>query len=362
MNLPAEQVYLFRHAVLRQAAYQLQPPLQRARIHELALEILESLPGTGSPAFALELAEHAAFAADGAPEDRAAILREKHLRYLATGADHARFNYDYAAAESALHRLFALAATDPERRMMAADMLADLCQRQGRHAQARQWFEQVVDHGTSDIYRGRARIHLAWQALEQGDFAQAERHAVRGEALNAKSPDPRLTIAWMLYHARHHALSGRHDEASERQRAALELAESTGDWIQAAISHLNLAEAMSAMGRLDDAMLHLDSAESHVQKPTAENWRAQVALGRADVLRLQGRHAEALAALDRVYRFARSTGSMGLYATVLIRRAQVLEEQGQTTAALREATHAAAIATEIGDEVNLAMAKRFGAE
>ncbi|NUN49567.1 MAG: hypothetical protein HUU15_12135, partial [Candidatus Brocadiae bacterium] len=78
----AEVAYLFRHVLLREAAYQLQLPGDRARLHGLALETIEALSGGRPPAhfaedadgrpvaedhptdpFALDLAEHARLAA-----------------------------------------------------------------------------------------------------------------------------------------------------------------------------------------------------------------------------------------------------------------------------------------------------------
>jgi len=358
MSLPAEQIYLFRHALLRQAAYQLQPPLQRARIHELALEILESIPDLNVPALALELAEHAEAAQAGADPARGRELAEKHTRYLAAGADHARFNFDYAAAETALRKLMPLIQHDATRHMRAADTMADLCQRMGRQAEARKWFETVIEHGNSDVFRGRALLHLAWTALESGDFAQADRLAERGEPLNARTPDPRMTVAWVLYHAREHAMRDNHDAAMAMQLEALRLAEAGNDWMQVAISHMNIAEALIATGKFDQAASHLDAADALLQKPATAYWRTQVALGRSDMLRMQGKLPDALDALRGVYEFARATGSMGLVATVLIRRAQLYEEQGQA-AARREATQARAIAVEIGDSRNQREAERF---
>lgn len=359
MDLHAEQAYLFRHAVLRQAAYQLQPPLQRARVHELALEILENLPGLNLRATALELADHAESAMPGAPDARAAQLRDKLASYLATGADYARFNFDYAGAEAALRKLLPLTQHDAARHMKAADIMADLCQRMGRHAEARQWFEAIAATGPDPLFRGRALLHLAWEALERGDAEAASRWAAQGEPLNNAHPDPRMTVAWVLYHARRLALQGDNEGAIALQLRALELAETGGDWLQAAISRMNVAEALMALGRHTEAATHLDAAEVLLQRPNATYLRAQVALGRSDLLRVQQKFAESLAALDPVYRFARSTGSMGLYATVLVRRAQLFEEQGQLEAARREASHAAALATEVGDDINLRLAQRF---
>jgi len=42
---PAEAAYLFRHALLRDAAYEMQLPADRARLHALAIDSIESGPG-----------------------------------------------------------------------------------------------------------------------------------------------------------------------------------------------------------------------------------------------------------------------------------------------------------------------------
>ncbi len=49
MGLSAETAYFFRHAILRDAAYQLQLPGDRAVLHALALTILESVFGGPPP-------------------------------------------------------------------------------------------------------------------------------------------------------------------------------------------------------------------------------------------------------------------------------------------------------------------------
>ncbi|KAF0239813.1 MAG: hypothetical protein FD180_5167, partial [Planctomycetota bacterium] len=49
MGLHSEVAYLFRHALLRDAAYQLQLPGDRARLHGLAFEVIEALAGGRPP-------------------------------------------------------------------------------------------------------------------------------------------------------------------------------------------------------------------------------------------------------------------------------------------------------------------------
>jgi hypothetical protein len=48
--MSAESTYFFRHALLRDAAYQLQLPGDRASLHALALEAMEGLSGGPPPA------------------------------------------------------------------------------------------------------------------------------------------------------------------------------------------------------------------------------------------------------------------------------------------------------------------------
>ena len=103
--MSAETAYLFRHALLREAAYQLQLPGDRSRLHALALSVLEELAGGRPPeppplgpdvdvlipphasdAFARELAGQAGSA--GGP-DMAGLRR----LYLRRAAEHASRSY-----------------------------------------------------------------------------------------------------------------------------------------------------------------------------------------------------------------------------------------------------------------------------
>jgi tetratricopeptide (TPR) repeat protein len=93
----AEQAYVFRHALVREGAYQLLPPEQRAQMHALAMDALEHLfePGARDP-LALELADHAALAQQGRHTGNIAKLRalaEREVHYLRRAAEYAQANY-----------------------------------------------------------------------------------------------------------------------------------------------------------------------------------------------------------------------------------------------------------------------------
>lgn len=93
----AEEAYLFRHATARDAAYQLLPPSQRARLHALALDILEELTlGAGLDAVH-ELAEHARLAQENVTLVGSDIAH-RELRYLRLSAVHAANKFENESA------------------------------------------------------------------------------------------------------------------------------------------------------------------------------------------------------------------------------------------------------------------------
>ena len=93
----AEQAYLFRHAILRDAAYQLQMPADRAALHGLALEIMERLFEPAIELVAEELADHARLAQSEQP-DAALARRERYYTRAAAKVAEDRFLIEKSAA------------------------------------------------------------------------------------------------------------------------------------------------------------------------------------------------------------------------------------------------------------------------
>jgi hypothetical protein len=124
-KLKAETTYLFRHALLRDAAYQLQLPGDRAKLHEVAFFLLEEMFGGRAPDLpaldsgtegshahptdevCLELAEQArqALAAPDVPQPE---LQGAHRRYLRRAAELAALAYDSEKAAALWLQLAAL--------------------------------------------------------------------------------------------------------------------------------------------------------------------------------------------------------------------------------------------------------------
>ncbi|MBK8207571.1 MAG: hypothetical protein IPK87_12410 [Planctomycetes bacterium] len=85
----AENAYLFRHALLRDAAYDLHLPAERALLHEAAAELLETVHADELDAAASEIAEHLRISGRHPERER---------EYTVRGARHARDNYNHDVA------------------------------------------------------------------------------------------------------------------------------------------------------------------------------------------------------------------------------------------------------------------------
>lgn len=117
----AESAYLFRHAMMRLAAYELQPPVDRAVLHGHAYAIIEELPHEDPDAFAYELAGHARDAAFGDPDGRRRTeMQQREARWLNRAMQRARNNSSFRIALECSERLLANDTAPAEERHAAA--------------------------------------------------------------------------------------------------------------------------------------------------------------------------------------------------------------------------------------------------
>lgn len=91
----AEAAYFFRHALVRDAAYELQPPGERNELHEKAARVLESVHADSLDPVAREIAQH--WGLSGADPDR-----ERDFTFRA--ALFAVHSFDHDSAIELLHR------------------------------------------------------------------------------------------------------------------------------------------------------------------------------------------------------------------------------------------------------------------
>jgi tetratricopeptide (TPR) repeat protein len=251
-KLTAEQAYFFRHAVVRDAAYALQLPAERARLHRFALAIIEAVHADDQrDPIAAELATHARHAqADG---DRS--LREAEQAYTWRAANHLRKNYSPDAI-----RWFDAAArleADPLRRASALQDAAELLILTGHAADARPRllealqvaethadlsFQSSLVYSLSLISRVLGREKDAWGLTE------------RALELARAAGDPKVEASAVNGLAVLETAAGRREAAYELFKRALELTRKTGSRRGESVCLGNVAMYLFDCGRLDQAL------------------------------------------------------------------------------------------------------------
>lgn len=194
--MKAEDAYIFRHALLRDAAYQLHMPADRARLHRLALEILEGLLSEPDlDLLALELAEHAQFAQAG---ERDPALTQRELSYLQRAAAHAARHYQCRRALDICERL--CRHPDGGEFRPRAEIEAALQQtNMADWASAAARLERLLSGGSplSDELSHRARMNLARCCYRLGHFQRLDELAAQilGTASGERRAEATVTLS-----------------------------------------------------------------------------------------------------------------------------------------------------------------------
>lgn len=173
-SLPAELAYLFRHALLRDAAYALQPPSTRAELHAHACEVIDALTA-GNPTLraeaALELADHALLAAQTGPGWPA-----RELTYLELASRHAAERYRDEDAARLCRRIESHAAATPAQRCRALYRLGAALERMARQNDAVACFEtarQVAHDAGDEAFATEVSLRLAALYVPRGRLAES---------------------------------------------------------------------------------------------------------------------------------------------------------------------------------------------
>lgn len=265
----AEDAYLFRHALLRDAAYSLHLPNERARLHGLALDLIESLFDGPPPevrpqdglkethqldSFAEELTRHARIAAT-VPGAATAYLKEREALYAWRAARYAELSHRSADVV----RLY----------LNAAELAPESNWRRSRGLRA----AGVACFRTANFEAGREYLLMA-----EG-LAQKHQHL-------PELRDVQITLAGVQ------AQSGHLDEAEKLCRSALETAERVGDAKEIARVTGNLGIVLKQTGRVEEAEIAYRKALAYQQESGDRHSEGMTAGNIGSLLRVTGRLEE----------------------------------------------------------------------
>jgi class 3 adenylate cyclase/tetratricopeptide (TPR) repeat protein len=246
--------FRFRHALIREAAYEALPKQLRAELHERYAAWLEDVSGERLP----ELEELLGYHLEQAYRYRLDVLRADEygdavaLRAgtrLASAGRRALAKGDAPAAVNHLGRATALLAVDPPSRLATLPELGVALATNGELARAEQVFSEAVKEAQSTGDRGtalRAAIERANVRLISDPGSAAEIFAeieTSLPVLEELDDDRTLAAAWTLIGLRKGIWLGRFAYAEETLGRALDYALRSGDLHQQAEILRNLAFA-----------------------------------------------------------------------------------------------------------------------
>lgn len=260
--MDAELAYLFRHALLRDAAYQLQLPGERAALHALTLAVVETVFAADPAPVAMELADHARKAGE------AFAARELELLQLALPWLKARLRFQDA--------------------LRCAERLA---------------VHELADGPT----RLKARCAVVSTLSDQGSILQAE---LLADALlrDPEGHNPELRAQCMLEASRVFIRRSRSAEAIDLLQRAEALA--TGDLKLRAEAQMRLGASCHELGQPEQAFhwLSLARASARACGDTQGEWHARRAL--AQFAFASGHENEGISELQAEVDWARAQGNL----------------------------------------------------
>jgi tetratricopeptide (TPR) repeat protein len=270
----AERAYLFRHALMRDAAYQLQMPVDRARLHGLALEAIQDLYGGAPPhpdpltaanrraaephpidPFARQLAEHAVHSGAG----RLACT------YLARAAEWFQRQWDAASSSEAWEALASHTggAERGEALRRAGDQATLAADDENAHRLLEMALAEFRAAGDRR-FEAMTLCQIAQVLLNRGYATEAEAHLATSLAVFQESGDRRCQGVTLSLLGRVFRETGRPSESERAYTDAIDILRAGGqrDLVGGALSNLGTllnsqeGRAAQAEGIFLEALAH----------------------------------------------------------------------------------------------------------
>lgn len=352
----AELAYLFRHAVLREVAYSLWLPTDRARLHEFAMSIIENTPGADLGRLAAELADHA-FLAQQAPEvtedkPRLQRLHEAEERFLRLALAQAQKTHHRGEVARFCRRILASRTLSTGDAGEFEQVLASELQANGKLDEAKSHFEHAAKAAdTAGLHGLQARclVGVAINLTRRGLMSEAEQvlnsvlelttehqeWSMHSSALNwlagiyedtgrvnlceltfkraadvaMKVGNDNMFLACLGNLSNFYRTTGRLEESAQTMRTVLAGFEKLQDLRNIGTALNNLGRTSYMLNRLDDAELAYQQALAVIE-PIGERFSGAFALGNlADIWIARGKLQQALGALERAISMTEETAN-----------------------------------------------------
>lgn len=340
--MDAETAYIFRHALLREVAYTLHLPSERAQLHGTTADILEQAfaqPELDKLAF--ELAAHC----------QAAGLAGRELGWLRIAASGARRDGQPERALAAWQRVAEHPDAEPTGRLSARLHAANLKVQLGRESDAIDELAAVVQEA-GEIHaremQADALIDWASLVLARGQVEESADALQRALSINrelGRSRHLASTLGALSIHAAHVGNPGLGEDLS---RQALAIYEQAGD--ADGVARVRVRLAYSTINNAQESEELLKLAQELAEERGDKRLQIAVWLGLSTVAQRRSDWAQAEECRRRAYDLAVETGSLSDAAGILDQIGGAMRMQGRFAEAEPLHLQALELLREIGDD------------
>lgn len=256
--MSAEGAYLFRHALMRVAAYELQPPQERSELHAHAYAIIEALPTDDADLYAHELADHARDATIGNPDKRRRReMLKREAGWLKRAMLRARARSNFRPALECAERLLDSTAADPADRHAGGVMAAEMAASIGEYSRVPRLLQRIEKlEPQCDSAEARINRLLTWVSavlLPHRDYEKAREASMEARNVSRESGNRLGEARATGFLGNVDSLLGRREHAVEHYEASLKIFRELNHRRGISTSVGNLGLVYRYFGRMDDA-------------------------------------------------------------------------------------------------------------
>lgn len=346
---------------MREAAYQLHLPDERAQLHGLALDLLESIvaetPHLADP-WAEELAAHAGGARrPGLSATQTLDLQTREVVWLRRAL---AWLYAHARTDRALRvarTLADLAACPVDVRINALRLGGEAAGMVGDLALAADLLARACGLAGTETSEGRAALRAHGSVLmrrQQPGQAQAALESCI-EACRRHGDEPNLGRALGALGVLH-MFRGNMDSGAALLDEALQIQQRLGEGAAAATSRANLANIRVQQGRPEEALALISQAEAAYQQAGSHYHLALLRANRAVLHQNFGHTQQALADHEAAVEGIRRAGDRASEARIRSNYGLLLADQGHAARGEQQISLALELARETGDRQSEALA------
>ncbi|MBZ0135672.1 MAG: tetratricopeptide repeat protein [Planctomycetes bacterium] len=353
-ELHAETAYLFRHALVRDAAYELQPVSDRGKLHALALDLIEELCG-GTPELqtpqwvgrfkphtsdrlAMELAKHADASLHVLSGEDAKKARRKGAIYLFRSAVIEDRGYRHARALELFQRLAVHPGSDDHLRAHGHFASGQIHYQLGSLDGATRQYDQMARYVTREAdpcgYQLLESVRTVVRSHSDNGPDIGAAH-LRASEFWAKRGDRNRQLVSLINFAVWHCEEGDHDIARDALNRAILLARKIGNRRGEEAAAGTLALLNGVDGRTDEAIEGLRCALEMAREMNNNLAIQQWLTGLGDVQQQSGRLADAEASYREAIALATLHGLDARLCYAQSHLAAVLVELGRLPEARR---------------------------